>query len=55
MGNASRAVFDSGTVSWKRSKDTVVLDAENLLASQPDLLQRFPMNRPGSRRFLISV
>lgn len=55
MGNASRAVFDSGTVSWKRSKDSVVLDADKLLASQPDLLQSYPLLRSGSRRFLISV
>jgi predicted phage-related endonuclease len=55
MGNASRAVFDSGAVSWKRSKDSVVLDADKLLANQPDLLQRYPINRSGSRRFLISV
>jgi putative phage-type endonuclease len=54
MGNASQAVFDSGSVSWKRSRDSVVLDAEKLLANQPDLLQRFPMNRSGSRRFLVS-
>jgi hypothetical protein len=54
MGNASQAVFDNGSVSWKRSRDTVVLDTDKLLASQPDLLQRFPMNRSGSRRFLVS-
>ena len=55
MGDASQAVFDSGTVSWKRSKDSVVLDTDKLLAAQPDLLQRYPLPRSGSRRFLISV
>lgn len=55
MGNVSRAVFDSGSVSWRRSKDSVTLDTDKLLASQPDLLQRFPLVKAGSRRFLISV
>jgi putative phage-type endonuclease len=55
MGNVSRAVFDSGSVSWRRSKDCVVLDTDKLLAVQPDLLQRFPLIRSGSRRFLISA
>ncbi len=55
MGDASQAVFDSGTVSWKRSKDSVVLDTDKLLANQPDLLQRYPLPRSGSRRFLISI
>lgn len=55
MENVSRAVFDSGSVSWRRSRDSVTLDTDKLLASQPDLLQRFPLVKPGSRRFLISV
>lgn len=55
MGDASQAVFDSGAVSWKRSKDSVVLDTDTLLATQPDLLQRYPLPRSGSRRFLISI
>lgn len=55
MGDASKAVFDSGEVTWKRSKDSVVLDAVKLLTTQPDLLQRYPLTRSGSRRFLIST
>jgi putative phage-type endonuclease len=55
MADASQAVFDCGTVSWKRSKDSVVLDTDKLLAAKPDLLKRYPLPRPGSRRFLISV
>ncbi len=55
MGDASQAVFDSGTVSWKRSKDSVVLDTDKLLAALPDLLQHYPLPRSGSRRFLISI
>ncbi|MEF8759179.1 MAG: YqaJ viral recombinase family protein [Candidatus Accumulibacter sp. UW25] len=52
MGNASRAVFESGEVTWKKAKDSQVLDVAKLLKEQPDLLQRFPLVRPGSRRFL---
>ena len=55
MGNASKAVFEGGDVSWKRSKDGVVLDVAKLLIDQPDLLQRYPLVKAGSRRFLISV
>ena len=54
MGDATKAIFDSGDVTWKRSKDSIVLDTDKLLAAQPDLLQRFPLKRPGSRRFLIN-
>jgi predicted phage-related endonuclease len=54
MGDASRAIFATGSVSWKRSKDSIVLDTSKLLKEQPDLLQRFPLTRPGSRRFIIN-
>lgn len=54
MGNASRAVFETGSVSWKRSKDASVLDVGTLLKDQPELLQRYPLVRPGSRRFLVN-
>jgi len=55
MGDASKAVFEGGEVSWKRSKDSVVLDLAKLLNDQPDLPQRYPQVKPGSRRFLISA
>lgn len=54
MGEASRAVFETGEVTWKRSKDGSSLDVETLLKEQPQLLQRYPLVKPGSRRFLIS-
>ncbi len=55
MGNASKATFENGEVSWKRSKDSVVLDVPKLLIDQPQLLKRYPLPKSGSRRFLISV
>lgn len=53
MGEASRAVFDTGEVSWKRSKDTQVLDSARLFKEMPHLPQQYALVRPGSRRFLI--
>lgn len=54
MGDASRAIFATGSVSWKRSKDSTGLDTARLLKDQPELLQRYPLTRPGSRRFIIN-
>ena len=55
MGDSSKAVFEGGEVTWRRSKDSVVLDAVRLIGDQPNLMQSYSMIRPGSRRFLISV
>jgi putative phage-type endonuclease len=55
MGSASKAAFENGEVSWKRSKDGTVLDVAKLLVDQPDLLQRYPLVKSGSRRFLIAA
>ncbi|MFZ6772344.1 YqaJ viral recombinase family protein [Undibacterium sp. SXout7W] len=54
LGQASTASFDSGRVSWKRAKDSLRLDVEKLLLDQPELLERYPLVRPGSRRFLLT-
>ena len=53
MGDASLAVFATGEISWKRSKDSTRLDVDRLLQDQPELLQRYSQTRPGSRRFLV--
>ena len=53
MGDATKATFESGDVSWKRSKDSVVLDVSKLLTEQPNLVQQFPLVKSGSRRFLV--
>lgn len=53
MGDATRAVFERGEVSWKRSKDTSVLDAARLLKDQPELAQTYALPKAGSRRFLV--
>ncbi|QCP80888.1 endonuclease [Alcaligenes faecalis] len=53
MGNASHATFETGSVSWKRSKDSTALDTKRLLADSPELLAQYSFTRAGSRRFLI--
>jgi putative phage-type endonuclease len=53
MGDASKAKFETGEVSWKKAKDSVVLDSARLLKDQPELLQSYSTTRTGSRRFLI--
>ncbi|RZL68720.1 MAG: endonuclease [Variovorax sp.] len=53
MGEATRAQFDAGEVSWKRSKDGTTFDVERLLAVQPELATTYAAVKPGSRRFLV--
>ena len=55
MGDATKAVFETGDVTWKRSKDGSGLDTATLLKDQPDLLHRYILDKPGSRRFLINT
>ncbi|SDF82064.1 putative phage-type endonuclease [Paraburkholderia phenazinium] len=55
MGDASRARFEGGDVSFKRSKDSDGIDLKRLLADHPELEPQYAIKKPGSRRFLISV
>jgi putative phage-type endonuclease len=55
MGDASRAVFPGGVVTFKRSKDGTSLDTQRLAADHPDLVARYTVPRAGSRRFVLSV
>lgn len=55
LGDATKAVFETGDVTWKRSKDGSGLDVAQLLKDQPDLLQRYALPKPGSRRFLVNT
>jgi putative phage-type endonuclease len=55
MGDATKVVFETGDVTWKRSKDGSGLDVVNLLKDQPELSQRYALVKPGSRRFLVNV
>ena len=53
MGNASLVVFESGEVSFKRSKDGTTLDAARLRLDKPEIAQAYTLPKPGSRRFLV--
>ena len=55
MGDASRALFETGEVSWKRSKDGTQLDTARLLKEQPDVAGFYMTTKPGSRRFLVQT
>ena len=53
MQDAERAVFTTGSVTWKKSKDSISLDSKALLKQYPEYLSQFPQNKQGSRRFNI--
>lgn len=55
MGDAIRAVFETGSVSFKRSKDSSSVDLDRLLADHPSFEQQYAISKPGSRRFLVST
>lgn len=54
MGSASKALFETGTVTWKKAKDAEGLDVAKLLADLPELRERYRLVKPGSRRFLVA-
>lgn len=54
MGEASRADFETGSVTWKRTKDSSTVDLPRLLADHPELQTQYASIKPGSRRFLIT-
>jgi len=54
MGEATAAIFQTGDVTWKRSKDSTGFDSKSLLLEQPELLQRYSVVKPGSRRFIVN-
>jgi len=54
MGSATKANFETGSVTWKKAKDSVVLDVTRLLKDHPEFQQCYALVRPGSRRFLVA-
>lgn len=54
LGEASKAVFINGSVSWKKAADSQTLDTKSLLKEQPDLIEKYPSVRKGARRFLVA-
>ena len=54
MGEASKAIFASGSISWKKSKDGTGIDLDALFKDHPALKAQYQISKPGSRRFLVS-
>jgi len=54
MGDATKAVFEAGSVTWKKAKDSESVDLKRLLQDHPELQTQYTIIKPGSRRFLIA-
>ena len=54
MGEADRAEFETGSISYKRSKDGIGIDLKRLLTDHPHFTTQYAIAKPGSRRFLVS-
>jgi putative phage-type endonuclease len=55
MGDATKAIFDAGEVTWKRSADGTAVDTAKLLKDRPEWLSSYLVTRSGSRRFNVHV
>ncbi|WP_213298044.1 YqaJ viral recombinase family protein [Paraburkholderia sacchari] len=55
MGEADRAEFETGSVSYRRSKDGTSVDLKRLLTDQPHLATQYATTKAGSRRFLVNT
>ncbi|HBG83923.1 MAG TPA: YqaJ-like viral recombinase [Acinetobacter radioresistens] len=53
MQDKERAVFTHGSVVWKKAKDSISLNTKALLQHQPELIELYPLQKQGSRRFNI--
>jgi putative phage-type endonuclease len=54
MEDASKAVFETGNVTWRRSKDGVDIDLPKILNDHPEYQEAYAIPKPGSRRFLVN-
>jgi putative phage-type endonuclease len=55
MREADRAEFETGSVSFRRSRDGSGIDLRRLLADHPELAAQYAITKPGSRRFLVNT
>lgn len=54
MGDASKALFANGVVTFKRAKDGTAVDTKRLAADHPVIAAQYTVSRPGSRRFVLA-
>ena len=55
MGEADQAEFETGSVSYRRSKDSASVDLKRLLAEHPHFATQYAITKAGARRFLVST
>lgn len=55
MGEADQAQFETGSVSYRRSRDSSAIDLKRLLVDSPHLATQYVITKPGSRRFLVNT
>ena len=55
MGEADRAEFETGSVSFRRSRDSSGIDLQRLLTDHPELATQYAITKAGSRRFLMNT
>ncbi|MCG5531543.1 YqaJ viral recombinase family protein [Halorhodospira halochloris] len=53
MGEAEKAAFPTGTVTWKKTAPSTRVDTKALQADYPDLVAAYQQQVPGSRQFTI--
>jgi putative phage-type endonuclease len=54
MGDASKARFARGEVTFKRAKDGTTVDLKRLAADHPAIAAQYIVTRPGARRFVLA-
>lgn len=54
MGDASKAHFARGEVTFKRAKEGTIVDLKRLAAERPAIAAQYTVTRPGSRRFVLA-
>lgn len=55
MGDASKALFANGVITYRRAKDGTALDAKRLTAERPEIAAQYSVVRPGARRFVLAL
>ncbi|MGQ1705168.1 YqaJ viral recombinase family nuclease [Acinetobacter baumannii] len=51
--DAERVIFIGGSITWKKTQDSIILDSKALLKQHPEYLQQYPQTKVGTRRFQI--
>jgi putative phage-type endonuclease len=54
MGDASKAHFKGGEVTFRRAKDSATVDTKRLSADHPAIVAQYTLTRPGARRFVLT-